>query len=87
MNKGKHRRSFFWLCAAALALLAWLWWGNNTLSVEEFTFSSLRLPEGWDGARIVHLSDLHGKEFGTDNARLLKAVEKAQPELIRRRAR
>lgn len=82
MNKGKHRRSFFWLCAAALALLAWLWWGNNTLSVEEFTFSSLRLPEGWDGARIVHLSDLHGKEFGTDNTRLLKAVEKAQPELI-----
>ena len=65
-----------------LSLLLWLWWGNNTLSVEEYTLPSSRLPDGWDGARIVHLSDLHGKEFGTDSARLLRAVAKAQPELI-----
>ena len=65
-----------------LALLLWLWWGNNTLSVEEYTFSSPALPQGWNGARIVHLSDLHGKEFGTDSARLLRAVAEAAPELI-----
>ena len=65
-----------------LALLLWLWWGNNTLSVEEYTFSSPALPQGWAGARIVHLSDLHGKEFGTDSARLLRAVAEAAPELI-----
>ena len=69
------------LLLAALAVL-WLWWGNNTLSVEEYAFSSQRLPQGWDGARIVHLSDLHGKAFGRDSARLLRAVEKAQPEVI-----
>ena len=69
------------LLLAALAVL-WLWWGNNTLSVEEYAFSSTRLPQGWDGARIVHLSDLHGKAFGRDSARLLRAVEKAQPEVI-----
>ena len=82
MNNRKHRRAALWLCAAVLAGLAWLWWGNNTLSVEEYTFSSARLPDGWDGARIVHLSDLHGKEFGRDNRRLLRAVRAAQPELI-----
>ena len=69
------------LLLAALAVF-WLWWGNNTLSVEEYAFSSTRLPQGWDGARIVHLSDLHGKAFGRDSARLLRAVEKAQPEVI-----
>ena len=69
------------LLLAALAVF-WLWWGNNTLSVEEYAFSSTRLPQGWDGARIVHLSDLHGKAFGRNNARLLRAVEKAQPEVI-----
>ena len=69
------------LFLAALAVF-WLWWGNNTLSVEEYAFSSTRLPQGWDGARIVHLSDLHGKVFGRDNARLLRAVGKAQPEVI-----
>ena len=69
------------LLLAALAVF-WLWWGNNTLSVEEYVFSSQRLPQGWDGARIVHLSDLHGKAFGRDSARLLRAVEQAQPEVI-----
>lgn len=65
-----------------LLLPLWLWWGNYTLSVEEYTFSSSRLPQGWDGARIVQLSDLHGKEFGRDSVRLLRAVKRAQPELI-----
>ena len=68
------------LLAALVAL--WLWWGNNTLSVEEYTFSSQQLPRGWDGARIAHLSDLHGKAFGRDSKRLLHAVAEAQPELI-----
>lgn len=49
---------------------------------EAYTFASSRLPQGWSGARIVHLSDLHGKQFGKNNVRLLQAVADAQPELI-----
>ena len=79
MKRSPLKRTLLFL--AALVLI-WLWWSNNTLSTEECTFSSSRLPRGWDGARIVHLSDLHGKEFGKESARLLRAVAKAQPELI-----
>ena len=81
MKYFRKKRFLIFLAAFAL-LLGWLWWGNNALSVEEYTFSSPRLPNGWDGARIVHLSDLHGKEFGVDNVRLLGAVRDADPELI-----
>lgn len=35
-----------------------------------------------DGARIVVLSDLHGRRFGRDNSRLLEAVRKARPDII-----
>lgn len=55
---------------------------NHTLEVEEFTYSSPRLPEGFDGCRIVQLSDLHGAEFGEDNLELLAAVRAAQPDYI-----
>ena len=79
MKRHLKRRLLFLL--AALLILG-LWWGNNTISCEEYIFSSSRLPQGWDGARIVHLSDLHGKEFGRDSARLLRLVAKAKPELI-----
>ena len=32
--------------------------------------------------RIVQISDLHGKRFGKDDARLLRAVRQARPDLI-----
>lgn len=76
----KKRRTL--LLAIAIVFAAIVWWGNNMPRTEEYTFSSPRLPEGWNGARIVHLSDLHGKEFGKANKRLLQAVADAQPELI-----
>ena len=77
--KGKWRRAIFWIVAAGLILL---WWGNHMPRAEEYVFASERVPQGWDGTQIVHLSDLHGKEFGKDNQRLLQAVADAQPELI-----
>lgn len=79
MKRKRLRRA---LAVILLLLAVALWHSNCTLSVEEYHFSSPTLPQGWDGAQIVHLSDLHGKEFGKDNARLLGAVEDAAPELI-----
>ena len=40
------------------------------------------LPAGFDGCRIVVLSDLHGASFGAHNADLLAAVAAEQPEYI-----
>ena len=79
MTRKRIRRVL--LVLLLLAALA-LWYSNCTISVEQYDFASASLPQGWDGARIVHLTDLHGKEFGRDNARLLRAIEKAEPDLI-----
>lgn len=75
----KHVVCFF---LVLLLLSAILLWENNSLSVEEYTFSSARLPVGFNGFRIVQLSDLHGKQFGKDNSRLLAAVADCRPDCI-----
>lgn len=43
---------------------------------------SPRLPESFDGLRVVQLSDLHGRQFGRDNAFLLRNVESLEPDII-----
>jgi len=68
------------LILALLALAVWL--GNNTLQTDEYAFTSAHLPDAFDGFRVVQLSDLHGKQFGEGNARLIAAVEAAKPDLI-----
>ena len=57
-------------------------WSNHSLQVQRFTFTSPRLPAGFDGCVIVQLSDLHGALFGEDNRDLLKVVAKKRPDYI-----
>ena len=35
-----------------------------------------------NGKRFVFLTDLHDKEFGPDNDRLLQAIREAKPDLV-----
>ncbi|MBQ5567226.1 MAG: metallophosphoesterase, partial [Oscillospiraceae bacterium] len=78
----KKLRAFV-LCLLVLALLAGgLWFGNNVLQTEEFTFRSSDLPAGFDGWRVMVLADLHGKSFGSQQEKLLAAVKNEAPEAI-----
>ena len=57
-------------------------WQQESIVTEIYRVRSADLPASFDGMRIVHLSDLHGKEFGTNSERLLKKVAALEPDLI-----
>ena len=80
----QRKKHHFWRNLLILIVLfgIYLCWGNSSIETDEVTFPSGTLPAGFDGCRIVHLSDLHGKYFGKDNERLYAAVRAAQPEYI-----
>ena len=80
-RKRRHGKLYLLLMALAAAGAA-IWVGSSVLSVEEFAFTGARLPAGWDGGRLVVLSDLHGKRFGRQHSRLLEAVRGAKPDVI-----
>ena len=65
-----------------LLFIAMAYGANNRLEVTEYTYESNQLAYAFDGFRIVHLSDLHNKEFPKDNASLLRAIRDQHPDII-----
>ena len=53
-----------------------------TFSTIHYTISNDRLPKSFDGLRIVHLSDLHGKLHGKGNRELIGRIHKEKPDII-----
>ena len=54
---------------------------SQKLETSFFHLYSAKVPTG-KNIRLVVLSDLHNKEFGTDNIELVKRVQKLEPDLI-----
>ena len=61
---------------------AFCWWSNNGLMVTEIEYKNNEIPKEFDGYRIVQLSDLHNKEFGDNQKRLVEKVKEANPDII-----
>jgi predicted MPP superfamily phosphohydrolase len=82
-KKRRRQRRFRRFCTVlvVLALLTgWFFWQQEGLSTETITVESA--PDGFSGYRIAVISDLHGKEFGEGNQRLLNFVAGLEPDLI-----
>lgn len=65
-----------------ILLSAFLWIQNNYIKVSQIEYKSERLPKGFNGFKIVHLSDLHNKSFGKNNERLISKIRTAAPDMI-----
>ena len=68
------------LIAAAAAFL--IKDSRDDLEISRYEVASQKLPESFDGFKIVQLSDLHGAEFGEDGMGLVEKVEELEPDII-----
>jgi len=84
MRKHPHRFRRFLLSLLLPAVLAagFIRWDNTALQTTYFSPAFTNLPAGFDGCRIVVLSDLHGAAFGEENQALFEAVTVEEPEYI-----
>ena len=71
MKRSRHTLPKLLVTVAVLCGLAA---ADSTLRLvtTEYPLAFPDLPEGFDGFRIVQLSDVHGAVFGRDNCRLLE---------------
>ena len=68
------------LIAAAAAIL--IKDSRDDLEISRYEVKSQKLPESFDGFKIVQLSDLHGAEFGEDGMELVEKVKELEPDII-----
>ena len=64
------------------AVVIWVFWANTALELNVYVVSGKDIPDGFDGFRIVHISDLHNSETGANNKALLDLINKAEPDII-----
>lgn len=81
----KHKRRA--MRAGILLLLlfvtaAWCIWGNTSITTTLIQVRDNRLPQNFDGFRIVQVSDLHNTVFGKNNARFIQALRAFHPSII-----
>lgn len=67
---------------AALACLVRGFYEPQLLRANSCAITVEKLPESFDGVRIVHLSDMHACSFGAKNSRLAKMVRDEHPDYI-----
>ncbi|MBQ6626401.1 MAG: metallophosphoesterase [Ruminococcus sp.] len=79
--KKKLKTALIIFFAVVLCFVTYIILENNTISLTQYDINSDKVSNG-NKLTIVHVSDLHNKEFGKDNKRLLKKIESCNPDII-----
>lgn len=75
------KKRYFILCVVlgiVILIVLYCLYENNNLTVTRYTVET----KLHNSLRIVQLTDLHEKEFGEDNERLIEAVRNENPDII-----
>ena len=65
-----------------IGLILFCYWQNNSIVITESEYVNQKIPKEFEGYVIAHISDLHNKEFGKKQKRLLKKLKSTSPDII-----
>lgn len=80
--KKRTIRKWLYFLIGLLLIISFFYFQNNSVVTSKFSIRSDKLPQNFNGYKIVQLSDLHSKSFGDDQSKLVEKVKKAKPDLI-----
>ena len=67
---------------AFISIAIFFVWQNNDIVVNNIVYENSKIPKSFNEYKIAHVSDLHNKEFGLNQHKLLEKIEKAKPDII-----
>lgn len=79
----KHKGIIFSLIAVVIiGIYIVIGFTRTKLVVSEYTIETDKIPEEFDGFKIVQISDLHDKNFGSNQLDLIQKVKDQKPDII-----
>jgi len=80
----KRKKLIFGAGAAAILIIltVWVFRSNTALELNTVTVESDKIPKGFDGYVIAHVSDLHNDQIGEGNETLISMLREAKPDMI-----
>lgn len=78
----KRKRGWLYTLVIVVFIALFLYWENNSLEVTSYRLAYNNLPNGFDGYRIVQISDMHGKTFGQGNSSLSERIKSLKPDVL-----
>lgn len=80
--KTKQKNILIFLLITIMGLFIFFSWQNNSITTSEISFKDDNIPKSFNGYKILQISDLHNKEFGTKQSKILAQIEKINPDII-----
>lgn len=77
----KYKKVILILIAAILITL-FLWYEDNAVTVSRYNIKSSRLPQKFEGFKIVQISDFHNKVFTKNDKVLIEKIKAERPDII-----
>lgn len=70
------------LLAGIILLTVFCKWQNNGIVLTYIVYTSKSVPREFGGYKILHISDLHNKSFGSAQENIAELIARAKPDII-----
>lgn len=82
LSHKKWFRRLFCITLILAITIPFMIWQTTGLELNIISYQSDRLPQIFNGFKILQISDLHNNEYGHKQKKLLKITEEAKPDMI-----
>lgn len=81
-SKRRWRKKILFIFLIFIVGFAFFKWQNDSITINEIVLKNEKIPEEFNGYKILHISDLHNKEFGDDQKGILSKIKQMKPNII-----
>lgn len=83
-DTAKRKRIIKWIIIWVLLCIfgVYCYFENTIIEVNNISISDEKIPDSFDGYKIVQISDLHNKRFGKNQNKLISKVKSSKPDVI-----